>query len=658
MSLDPTLFMNTIEDILGQPMVKITGDAGDVTARFDQVAAFADALGASTMGWLDSLKNSFLSGLEMPTFVHPEAPDINSLPTVAAGAPNYPIIDPIIIPAVDFPYSIPTIPPITITTDPPPEFTGTQPPITIPPAPTVPFPTFTESPPQISTPTLPNPPSYSLPPIPILDDISVPGPPEFNIPPWEGTPPNRDLTPPEPMFVWSELEYDSALKNIVASRLATDIVNGGTGIDPAWEAAFLARRRNDLAEKHEQMMIEVENRWAGRGFTMPPGALAGQLLEIQKQVLRDEENLQNDIIIKQEELAHEYAKFCLDTATAWEKNQMDYMNQYQNRAFEAAKFQVESALIIYQALVEAYKAELEAYKVEATVYEARIRAEIGKAELYKAQIEGVKVNVDVKQAQIEAYKAQIMGIQQLVELYKAEMQGAQIQAEVDRTRIESFKALVQAYAANVEAIKARYEAYQAQIEGEAAKVKIWEAEAQAYEAVVRGYAAKANVDVARAEAQLKISLAEVDVFKALVGKFEADVSYAMKNIDAQLGIERLDVDMFGEDTKRYLGELDYAARKLMAQAEVLKAQAMGAQADATVQAAEARASATAEAAAAEAGARTAAATISSAYAGISHTTSYGFREVVSDNQSRVNSHNSTGQAIGAVGDYTYTNRQE
>jgi hypothetical protein len=654
----PDDFMGSIEGILQARADKppITGEPSDTSDRFAQVVSFVDTMGAQTDQYLQQIATAALEGNVIPVFDQPTAVDLGALPTVDAGKPDYPIIDPIPIPTVEFPYPVPTIDPIVIATDPPPEYNPTRPPVTIPPAPNVPFPTFTDDPPQISDPVIPSPPIYSLPPIPIIDDISVPSPPDFNIPPWEGIAPYQDLTPPSPMFSWNEQLYSSEIQTIVESRLATDIVNGGTGIDPAWEAAFLARRRNDLAEKHEEMYIEAENRWAGRGFTMPPGALAGQILEIQKQVLRNEENLQNDIIIKQEELAHEYAKFCLQLSDSWEKNQMDYWNQYQNRAFEAAKFQVENALIIYQAKVEAYKAQMQAYQVEATVYEARIRGEIGKAELYKAQIEGVKVNVEVKQALIEAYKAQIMGIQTLVELYKAEMEGAKVQAEVDRTRIESFQALVQAYAANVEAIKARYEAYKSQVEGEAVKVKIWEAEANAYEAEVRGYAAKAQVDVSRAEAELKISMAEVDVFKAMVGKYEADIQYAMKSVDASLGIEKLDVEMFGENVKLYAAELDAQVRRVMADVERFKASAMFAQANATIQAAQARANATMQAASAEAAARTGAATIAAAYAGISHTTSYGYREVRSDNFSDVNQHSSVGQGIGARGHYTYVNQ--
>jgi len=620
------------------------------------VAEFADNLATAAEGHIVELKNNALVDYMVDLPEYQEIDFVADNPALPAPLAEV-VIPAMVVPGVPFPYPIPDPDDVVITTDPPPDYSPTKPPITIPPAPNVPFPSFTEEPPQISSPEIPEKPIYTLPPVPRIDDITIPSPPEYNIPPWEGTAPTQDLTPPEPMFVWNEIEYDSTLKQLVSTKLGNEIVNGGRGIDTAWEAAFLARRRSDLADKHEEMYIEAENRWAGRGFAMPPGALAGAILEIQKQVLRNEENLANDIIIKQEELAYEYGKFLVEAALQWEKTLMDNENYYKNRAFEAAKYVVESALVVYQAKVEAYKAQLAAYQVEAQVYEARIRAEIGKAELYKAEIEGKKAEVGVKQALIEAYKAQIAGINTLVDLYRAEMQGAQIQADIDRTKIESYQALVQAYAARIQAIKVRYEAYEAQISGEAEKVKIWIAEAEAYEAEVKGYAAKANVDVARAEAQLKINMSEVEVFKALVQKYDSEVDYVMKTVDAAVGHARVAVEARDVTMKQTVAEIGLKGQIAQARAESLKAQAMFAQASATTQAAAARANATIAAATAEAAARIGAATIAAAYAGLSFTASAGFREVYHGGGTNNRNYNSThiGRASGETGTYRHYN---
>ena len=639
--------------------IPLTGDLAETNlaqARFDAAVDLQNTLVYDLGQHLQNIRDAMVVDYmyEWPAL---DVIDYGGLDGIVANEPPPPAIGTIVVPPVDFTEPKPVPGDVTITTDPPPEFSGSMPPIDIPPAPTEPFPSFSEDPPQISDPDIPIKPTYNIPPVPVIDDISVPSPPDYNFPDWEGTPPSMDLTPPEPMFAWNEAEYDSTLKQLLSSKLADELVNGGSGIDPAWEAAFLARMRNNLAEKHEEMYAEVENRWAGRGFTMPPGALAGQILEIQKQVLRDEENLANDIIIKQEELAFEYGKFIVDVTIQYEKNLMDYTNDYNNRAFEAAKFNVESALTVYQARVEAYKAQLTAYQVLAQVFESRIRAEVARAELYKAQIEGVKANVDIKEALIEAYKAQIAGIATLVDLYRAEMQGAQVKAEVDRTRIESFQALVQAYAARIGAVTARYEAYQSQVEGEAAKVKAYQAQAEAFNAEVQGYAAKAQVDVSRAEAELKINLSEVDVFKAMIEKYRADVEKALKGVDAQIAIEQLDVAVYQELTKNYHGELDALLRLYHERVEEYKAKTelVIKQMDITI--ATIRANATMAAAAAEAGARVQAATIAAAYAGISTTVSYGYREVRSDSKSQAQHDSRVHQGQASVGHYTHVNKQ-
>lgn len=552
------------------PYKKVTETATGqlVISRFGQAMDYANEVRDAAMELIAELGIGFGEwgggGPGIPPWVPIDDAGLSGINAIDPGEHS---VDPVSMPEVDFEGTIPDRDDLIITTDPPPEPSYSSPNINIPDPPDDEFPIFDTEPPSITDPDIPTKPEVTIPPLPDIPDVVIPSPPDYNIPDFEGEFPVTDLTPPEPTFVWNELEYDSDLKMAVTTKLLAEIVAGGSGLSEEWENAFLARMQAKLDQEHEAAYQEAYNRFAQRGFIMPPGALAGQMLEIQNRVLQNQENLLNDIIVKQEEVAHEYGKFVVDKSLQWEKDLMANTNIFQQRQFEAAKYAVEAALIVYQARVEAYKAELEAYKVLAEVFTAKIQAEIAKAELYKAQIEGVKATVDVQRARIAAYEAQINGIEAIVSLYTAEMEGAKVKAEVDRTRVEGYKALVESYAARVNAITAKYNAYQAQIAGEEAKARVYLAEVQGYTAEVNAYRALAEVDIARAEAQLKLIQADVETFKGYVEKYRADTQWALASVEADVKIEELDVTNYEARIKTFQAQADAMVRSYLGRIE-------------------------------------------------------------------------------------------
>jgi hypothetical protein len=602
-----------------------------VSQRFANAQAYADEARETALALLDELAEAVGEIIwSIPDWVPVDDAGLSGINPIDPGEIT---VDPISMPAVDFEGTIPERDDPVITTDPPPEPSYSSPDINIPDPPDDEFPIFDTDPPSITDPDIPNKPEVTVPALPDIPDVVIPSPPDYNIPDFEGEVPVTDLTPPEPVFVWNELEYDSDLKTAITTRLLAEIVAGGTGLSEEWESAFLARMQVKLDEEHEAAYQEAYNRFAQRGFIMPPGALAGQMLELQNRVLQNQENLLNDIIVKQEEVAHEYGKFVVDRSVQWEKDLMENTNVFQQRQFEAAKFSVEAALIVYRAKVEAYKAELEAYKVLAQVFTAKIQAEIAKAELYKAQIEGVKATVDVQRARIAAYEAQIKGINAVVDLYTAEMEGAKVKAEVDRTRVEGYKALVEAYAARVNAITAKYNAYQAQIAGEEAKAKVYLAEVQGYNAEVNAYRSKAEVDIARAEAQLKIIMADIDIFRGYVDKYRADTQWALASVEADVKIEELDVTVYEAQVRRYQSQTDAAVRAYLGRVEEAKAKYFALVEEAKLEISEAVELNKITYEKIRASAQVAAALANSALAGVSANAAISWREARSDSTS-------------------------
>jgi hypothetical protein len=224
--------------------------------------------------------------------------DDGGLSGITADEPIAPTPDPIAVSPVIFEGTIPPRDPPDISGDPPPDPSYGPPDINIPAPPPDEFPIFSTDPPSINDPEVPEPPPVVIPPLPLLEEINVPSPPEYSLPDFQGSPPTTDLTPPEPVFSWNEAQYDSDLLSALETKILDMVVSGSTGLNLEWESAFLERMKNELILQEEQEMLVAQNQWAERGFTMPPGALAGQLIELQHKVLRNRENLLNDIIIK------------------------------------------------------------------------------------------------------------------------------------------------------------------------------------------------------------------------------------------------------------------------------------------------------------------------------------------------------------------------
>ena len=474
--------------------------------------------------------------------------------------PTMPILGTIVIDDVEFTAISPAITEVNISAEDPPAWNVPDPGFEIPPAPVVAWPIFNVSNPILRDIPIASAPFIELPPAPTILGISIPSPPDYMVPEFDAELPIDDLTPPTISFNWEEVPYGSGLKNALDDWLLRNITLGGTGLDEETEQAIYDRAISRQAEEEEAKYNEVLNFFASRGFTLPPGALNGQLLEIRNMILKAREDLNNDILVKQADLAQKNTHFTIENSKEWENILIGAYDKLQQRSFEAAKASVEAALSIYRTRIEAYSARLKAYEAQATVYVARIQGEAAKAEFYKAQIEGVKASVEVQKAFVDAYEAQVQGVRALVELYRAELESSKIIADINATEVESYKALIQAYVARVQASTARYEGYKAQISGEVAKAEMYKARADAYESEVSAYKARADIDLTRVQAAVEYSKAEVNLYLAEVEKYKSEVDKAVRTAEAEVTVLGLEVDVAKVKGTIYSSELDVTSR--------------------------------------------------------------------------------------------------
>jgi len=606
------------------PEAYISGAGTLVMERFTTAQAWGTVALGDAQALLDAIASQeFDVGWDISPWVPIDDAGLGGL---SLEDPSHPAFSSIVVDPPPFSATAPEMPDVVISIEDPPPFDVTDPGFDIPLPPDVVFPDFSTGAPAISDPTIPTPPAVNLPPVPNIVAPSIPSPPTYDLPDFSGTLPVTDLTPPEPMFVWHEAEYNSAIRQQIATKLLSDLISGGSGLDADTEQAIYDRATARQELEHNQMYDEANNYFASRGWRLPPGVLAGRLLESAYRINQIREDLNNDILIQQSKLAQENTHFIIDRAIQNEKNLMDYTNVYQQRAFEAAKYVVESALIIFQIKVDAYKAQLEIYKVQAQVFEARIRAEVAKAELYKAQIEGIKVSVDAQRLYIDAYKAQVESILAYIEIYKSEMEGARIRAEVDKIKIQSYGVLVEAYKARVLAATEKYKGYQAQIAGEEAKARMYAAQVDGYKSKVEAYKVKADVVVSEVEAQVELNKGRVDSFRAMIEKYKAQVDASIEQAKVEVEIEKFDLSVYEADVRKYLGEVDVLTRVFVARVEEAKAKADVDVKEADIAVREAIAKYSLAESAAEAAAKVAAQIAASTLSMVSATASIGYDE--------------------------------
>lgn len=232
----------------------------------------------------------------------------------------------------------------------------------------------------------------------------------------------------------------------IESKLTTRLVDGSTGLGADVEAAIWARARSRQELENIRKYREVEQYYASRGFSIPPGALSGQLNELLVEFARNDSYLNNDIMVEQARLAQTNENVSLELATKYALDRLlnnaniiiaSNKNKVDNFLAQAEmyKTQITTELTRLEAVSKVYITQLEAYKTEAQVAAIEIESKIKPLELAVKQA-GIAADVELKEAELNAENLQrIYGMQ--VEVVKA---GAQVTAQLAASAMSSVNA--------------------------------------------------------------------------------------------------------------------------------------------------------------------------------------------------------------------------
>ncbi|MBE9570767.1 MAG: hypothetical protein IMF11_09070 [Proteobacteria bacterium] len=405
-------------------------------------------------------------------------------------------------------------------------------------------------------------PDITVPDVPVLEDIAFPSAPSITIAEFEGIVPTETWDMP-PNFNYSEPGYSSDIWADLLSKVLNDIRNGGTGLGALVEEELYDRALQRQETENERLYLEVENFFEARGFTLPPGAMAGRLAEAAREISRNNTTINAEIMIDQAKLAQTNTHFMIDKGVQLEGILRDFFNQLANRAFEAAKIIATVGIEIFNAKVNKFNAEVQKYQSEAVVFDARVKAALTQAEIYKTQIDACEVMSEVQKNLVVIYSEKIKALDTLIKLYATEMEAAKIKAEVEKIKLAMFELQVKIYIARVEADKAKFDVYVRELEGERTKAMVYSEQVKAYLGEVEAVKVESDVQIQTSDLALKENQILADRYRAELAERETEIRATVAEITAL-------VDGFKVEAMAYSAETEAEGNWLSAKVEEMR----------------------------------------------------------------------------------------
>jgi hypothetical protein len=405
-------------------------------------------------------------------------------------------------------------------------------------------------------------PDIVIPGAPTLEDITFPAVPSITLPEFEGEVPTETWDMP-PNFSYSEANYSSDIWADLLSKVLNDIRNGGTGLGALIEEELYGRALRRQETENERLYNEVENYFEARGFSLPPGAMAGRLAEAAREISRNNTTINAEITINQAELAQKNTQFMIEKGVELEGMLRDFFNQQAVRAFEAAKAIATIGIEIFNAKINKFNVEIQKYQAEGSVFESKVKAVLTQAQIYKTQIDACGVMSEVQKNLVAIYSEKIKALDTIIKLYATEMEAARIKAEVEKIKLTMFELQVKIYIARIEADKAKFDVYVRELEAERTKAMIYSEQIKGYLGEVEAVKVESDVQIQTADLVLKENQIKSDQYKAELSGYEVAVRAASAEIAAL-------VDGFKAEVMAYSAETEAEGSWFRAKVEEMK----------------------------------------------------------------------------------------
>ncbi len=409
-------------------------------------------------------------------------------------------------------------------------------------------------------------PDTVLPQVPTLLGLNLPAAPSLNLPSFSATLGDAPLAP-DVTFAWGEANYATSLLARMNERLLALVSGMSTGLDPDVEQAIWDRSRERERANAQRGIADIRDGYAARGYLLPPGAMQIALQRATEDAITKDSSLSREVMIKQAELEQSNFQFAFSRAIDLETQLISLFNNVQNRALDAAKYEVQAAVDVFEARVSLYNADVNAFRARADVFKTQLEGELARLEIYKTELEAQRLIGQLNQQSVEVYRAQLQGVQTVVDIYRTRVAAAQAIAEMQRVKIAAYGEQVRAYGEQVRAKAVEYEGYSTQVRAQATRVEMFGTQVQAYGRQVDAYGTlvKAKLDEQTLEFK-RLQEFPLEVYKARLEAFRTSVQAETERIKGL-------VDIFGSRVQAY-GEGERAKAAISgAGADVVKAQA-------------------------------------------------------------------------------------
>lgn len=407
-------------------------------------------------------------------------------------------------------------------------------------------------------------PDYVLPALPVFFDIVVPTLAPFEFSTFNGTDPGEAPGLPDLSSAgFTEEPYTPTLLNEVATKVA-DALNSGILLAAPIEAAIFQRSRErvDLAGAKARMQVAEE--FSGRGFTMPPGALFGSMIEIEQKNQDSINDVNREATIKFSQDAIENVKFAIVQGIALEQILIGQHEAQMNRSVQVSKMLLDTHVALFNAEVSAYNAKIDRFKADASVFESVIAAEAKRIDAFKAEVEAQQAVAGINQAMADAYASEVKGVLGLVEIYNSTVAAVKAQAEIEATKIEAYKAEVGAFSERVKAKSVEWDGYVAATNAQVNLFKKYEIGVNAFSVRTNAWAEGERAKSSRYETDVRASTLKLEAYKTRIQQVLATLQAEETRISATVAqIDGLS-KMYVADGSIAAAESDANSRALQA----------------------------------------------------------------------------------------------
>lgn len=380
---------------------------------------------------------------------------------------------------------------------------------------------------------------------PNLAGIVVPVIPQLDISAFTAEAPIFNVREVDGTFNFTEVEYTSDVLT-QADALIQQMLAGGVGIpDIVWNQIW-ARATVQTDDAAEKLVNEINKDWAARGFSLPQGVQAAQVLQARSEAFNKRSELARDNAIQYSQEEIKNLQFAVQQGIAFESLRGGWHEQEMQRSFEAAKFVIESQIQLLNADIAIVNAQMQLYSTEAQVYKTLVEAEVSKLDKYRLDIQAQGLVNESNKSLIQLYGARISELKLSIDDYNSRVQAAGVEADVIKTQVQVYSEEIKAFVARTQALSNEVNMYKTTVEAEGIKVGAYETSVKAYSQEVQAFSSRIGASAAKVNA-------ETEIEKLKLAEYDSSIKGYASELDAKAKVYNAEVNLYDSQIKGLLG---------------------------------------------------------------------------------------------------------